>query len=273
MLSEYQNAALKTQTSLAALNFGQGLIFSAGLTGILLLSARGIVDGHMTVGDMVMANGLLFQLSVPLNFVGSVYRELRQALIDMETMMALNSVQPSIKDAPNAPDLVLSGGSIEFRDVTFSLDGRKILDGCSFVVPAGRRVAIVGPSGCGKSTLLRLLFRFHNLDSGQILIDGQDISTVSLASVRRALGVVPQDTTHFNDTIMHNIQYGNVSSSPEQVVQAAKLARVHDAIERMPLAYNTVVGERGMKLSGGEKQVSTCNHTLHTHTPGTHAHT
>lgn len=254
-LKDFQQNAIKSQSSLSMLNFGQQAIFSAGIAGIMILAADRIVDGSMTVGDLVLVNGLLFQLSVPLNFVGSVYRELRQSFIDMETMVSLMRLQAGVQDKDNALPLQVEGGSIEFENVSFGYDPeRQILEGMSFSVPAGSKVAIVGSSGCGKSTILRLLYRFYDVHSGTIRIDQQDLRDVSMDSVRQSIGVVPQDTTLFNETIYYNIAYGNTSASRDEVVQAAKLAKVHDAILGMPAGYDTHVGERGLKLSGGEKQ-------------------
>jgi ATP-binding cassette subfamily B (MDR/TAP) protein 7 len=255
-LSDYEKSSIKVATSLAFLNTGQNLIFSSALTAMMYLAADGVATGSLTVGDLVMVNQLVFQLSVPLNFLGSVYRELRQSLLDMETLFNLQKVNVAIKEVPGAKPLQLTkGGGIKFENVTFGYNkDRPILQNLSLTIPAGKKVAVVGPSGCGKSTLLRLLFRFYDVQEGRILIDGQDIRDVSLESLRKAIGVVPQDTPLFNDTIEHNIRYGDMSAPPEKVIAAARRAQIHDIILSFPEGYKTMVGERGMMISGGEKQ-------------------
>ncbi|KAH6984607.1 transporter ATM1 [Ilyonectria sp. MPI-CAGE-AT-0026] len=255
-LQQYEKSSIKVATSLAFLNSGQNLIFSSALTGMMYLAANGVAAGSLTVGDLVMVNQLVFQLSVPLNFLGSVYRELRQSLLDMETLFNLQKVNTSIKQKPNAPPLVLSkGGEIKFENVNFGYHpDRPILQNLSLTIPAGKKVAVVGPSGCGKSTLLRLLFRSYDVQGGRILIDDQDIRDVNIDSLRRSIGVVPQDTPLFNDTVEHNIRYGSIDATHEEVVAAAQRARVHDIIQQFPDGYQTKVGERGLMISGGEKQ-------------------
>ncbi|KIY02930.1 iron-sulfur clusters transporter atm1, mitochondrial [Fonsecaea multimorphosa CBS 102226] len=255
-LKKYEDASIKVTTSLAFLNTGQNVIFSGALAAMMYMAANGVASGSLTVGDLVMVNQLVFQLSVPLNFLGSVYRELRQSLLDMETLFNLQKVNVTVKEVANPRPLALTkGGEIRFENVTFGYHAdRQILRNLSMTIPSGKKVAIVGPSGCGKSTILRLLFRFYDADSGKILIDGQNIRDVSLDSLRRSIGVVPQDTPLFNNTIEHNIRYGNIDAPLDEVKSAAKRAHIFDLIERLPAGWNTMVGERGMMISGGEKQ-------------------
>lgn len=313
-LKEFQRASIKTQTSLSALNFGQNAIFSVGLTAMMYMTTQSILAGTATLGDLVLVNGLLFQLSIPLNFIGSVYRELRQATVDMDTLFKLRSISPKIGDAPHTPELVWKGGSIKFDNVHFSYPayhteattkgvgngqngqngqhgqkgqngqsenkgqvngaglvpglsgadsrsadsaptGRSILNGVTMEIPAGKTVAIVGSSGSGKSTILRLLYRFYDATEGSITVDGQDMRSVQLQSLRSKLAVVPQDTVLFNDTLGYNIAYGNIpSATPERVREVTRLAQLDGLISRLPEGFETKVGERGLKLSGGEKQ-------------------
>ena len=256
-LRKYETASLKTSTSLALLNFGQNAIFSTALATIMIMAAREIVDGNMTVGNLVMVNGLLFQLSVPLGFLGSVYREIRQALIDMQVMFQLMTVDPKISDRLQAPILQVTAenAEISFDKVCFEyIHGQKILNNLSFTVPAGKNYAIVGGSGSGKSTIIRLLYRFMEQESGVIKVAGQPVDVVQMDSVRRNIAVVPQDCVLFHNTIKHNIAYGNLNATEEQIIEAAKMAELHESILDWPKGYDTQVGERGLKLSGGEKQ-------------------
>ncbi|TWA78395.1 ATP-binding cassette subfamily B protein [Azospirillum brasilense] len=254
-LASYEQAAVKSQRSLSLLNIGQSAIISLGLAVVMGMAARGIVNGTMTLGDFVLVNTYLLQLYQPLNFFGVVYREIKQALIDVESMVTLLSVDREVADRPGAPALDITGGELRFDGVEFGYDPRRpILKGVSFTVPAGRTVAIVGPSGAGKSTIGRLLFRFYDVSGGGILIDGQDIREVTQQSLRGAIGIVPQDTVLFNDTVYYNIAYGRPGASPAEVEQAARLAHIHNFIMALPDGYETTVGERGLKLSGGEKQ-------------------
>ena len=254
-MAGYEDASVKSQTSLAALNIGQAVLVSVGLTLVMFLAGAGIVEGRMTVGDFVMVNTYLMQLYQPLNFFGFVYREIKQGLIDIEKMLDLLRVEVEVGDAPNAAPLRLQGGEIRFEEVSFGYRGRAAMfEGLSFVIPAGATVALVGASGAGKSTIGRLLYRFYDVDEGAILIDGQDLRSVNQASLRAAIGVVPQDTVLFNDSIYYNIAYGRPGASPAEVEEAARLAHIHDFIMDLPEGYQTLVGERGLKLSGGEKQ-------------------
>jgi len=254
-LRAYERAAVRSQVSLSILNIGQAVIISVGLTLVMWMAARGIADGRYTLGDFVLVNTYLLQLYDPLSFFGFIYREIKQALIDMERMFELLGQDREVADAPGAKPLVTQGGRIEFRDVSFGYDPRRpILQGVSFTIEAGKTAAVVGTSGAGKSTIARLMFRFYDVDGGAIRVDGQDLREVTQASLRAAIGVVPQDTVLFNDTIRYNIAYGRPGATQEEVEQAARLAHVHELIMSMPEGYDTIVGERGLKLSGGEKQ-------------------
>jgi ATP-binding cassette subfamily B protein len=254
-MARYEVAATRIWTSLGWLNFGQGVIFGIGMAVIMAMSAMEVQAGTHTVGDFVFVNAMLMQLSVPLNFIGFIYREIRQGLTDIEQMFDLLDVEEEVTDSPAAIPLAVAAGKVEFRDVQFAYEpNRQILKGISFEVPAGKTVAIVGPSGAGKSTISRLLFRFYDVQSGSILIDGQDVREVTQESLRAAIGMVPQDTVLFNDTIAYNIRYGRIGASEEEVRRAAELAQIGGFIEALPEGYETMVGERGLKLSGGEKQ-------------------
>ncbi|MEN3793822.1 ABC transporter ATP-binding protein/permease [Fulvimarina sp. MAC3] len=254
-MAKYEVAATRIWTSLGWLNFGQGIIFGLGMGTVMVMSALAVRAGTQTLGDFVFINAMLMQLSIPLNFIGSIYREIRQGLTDIEAMFDLLSVQAEVKDRPDAPPLTVTDGTIRFEDVRFGYDpDREILKGVSFEVPAGKSIAIVGPSGAGKSTISRLLFRFYDVGSGRITIDGQDISRVTQESVRSVIGIVPQDTVLFNDTIAYNIRYGRTDASEEEVQRAADLAQIGDFIRSLPAGFKSMVGERGLKLSGGEKQ-------------------
>jgi len=254
-MAAWEKEALKTQYSLSTLNSGQALIIALGVTGMMLLAGYEVVYGKMTLGDFVMVNAYMVQLFMPLNFLGFVYREMKRSLVDMERMFALLDRHTQIADQPGAPALKVACGEIRFDSVHFGYGpDRGILHGVSFTVPAGNKVAVVGPSGAGKSTLARLLFRFYDSTDGRILIDGQDIHDVTRDSLRRQLGIVPQDTVLFNDTIYYNIAYGNPDATRAEIEQAAAMANLKQFIESLPKGYDTLVGERGLKLSGGEKQ-------------------
>ena len=254
-MAQYEKAAIRVWTSLAWLNIGQTIILTIGMSACMILSAIAVQNGTQTIGDFVMINALLIQLAIPLNFIGFVYREIKQGLTDIEEMFALLEVDEEIQDKPNAKPLQVGDGTIRFENVVFSYDEKRpILKGIDFEVPAGHTVAIVGPSGAGKSTISRLLFRFYDVREGRVLIDGQDVRDVTQKSLRAAIGMVPQDTVLFNDTIAYNIRYGRAGASDSDVKEAARMAQIADFIDKLPEGFATEVGERGLKLSGGEKQ-------------------
>ncbi len=254
-LRKYERASVKSRASLSVLNTGQSLIIAIGITLLMVLAAQGVVAGTMTVGDFVLVNAYLLQLAMPLNFLGTVYREIKQSLIDLETMFKLLHSDAEVRDVPEAKPLELSKGEIVFDKVSFGYDPRRpILKDVSFTVRAGNTVAIVGPSGAGKSTISRILFRFYDVLDGAVRIDGQDIREVTQASLRAAIGIVPQDTVLFNDTIGYNIRYGRPDASDDEMMEAARLAQIDGFVRSLPDGYDTMVGERGLKLSGGEKQ-------------------
>jgi ATP-binding cassette, subfamily B, heavy metal transporter len=254
-MARYEDASVRAYTSLAVLNAGQAVIFTFGLAASMVMCAFEIKAGTKTIGDFVLINAMMIQLYQPLNFMGMVYREIKQAVTDIEIMFSILAREPEIRDVPSAPPLKVSAGTIRFENVSFAYDPeRRILNGISFDVPAGKTIAVVGPSGAGKSTISRLLFRFYDLSGGRILIDGQDIAKVTQKSLRQAIGMVPQDTVLFNDTIRYNIRYGRWEATDAEVEEAARLAQIDPLIRIAPKGYETEVGERGLKLSGGEKQ-------------------
>lgn len=255
VLTHWQAASIKNQTSLSILNVGQGVIIATGLTSLMLLASTEVVEGVFTLGDLILINAFLLQLYVPLGFLGFVYREIRHALADMERMFSLRDQPLEISDTAEATDINVTTGEVQFKNIDFHYDvERTILQQISFTVPAGKKVAIVGASGAGKSSLMRLLFRFYDPQAGAIYIDGVDIRSVSQASLRQVIGVVPQDTVLFNASIAHNIGYGAPTASHDEIIDAARRAHLHDFIDQLPAGYETLVGERGLKLSGGEKQ-------------------
>jgi len=254
-MEAYERAAVQNTVSLSALNVGQGFIISGGLVLVMVMAGNGVVDRSMTIGDFVLVNTYLIQLYLPLNFLGFVYRNIRQSLIDMDDMFKLLDVEQEVVDVPDAPDIEVAGGEVRFENVNFGYDPRRpILKDVSFAVPPGKTVAIVGPSGAGKSTISRILYRFYDVGEGRVLVDGQNIREVTQDSLRATIGIVPQDTVLFNDTVYYNIAYGRPGASPSEIEEAAKMARIHDFIVALPDGYQSMVGERGLKLSGGEKQ-------------------
>ena len=254
-LQKWEKAAVRNQTSLSVLNAGQATIIAIGVTILMLMASNGVVTGKMSIGDLVLVNAFLIQLYMPLHFLGFVYREIRHSLADMERMFSLLNQPEEVQDKPNATELVVGDGAIRIENVSFSYDERRlILDKVSFEIPSGHKVAVVGASGAGKSTLSRLLFRFYDVTGGRITINGQDIRDVTQQSLRKAIGIVPQDTVLFNDSIYYNIAYGQPDATREEVIQAARAAHIHNFVESLPDKYESLVGERGLKLSGGEKQ-------------------
>jgi len=254
-LGEWEYAAVKSQNSMSLLNFGQGAVIAVGITFMLIYAAQGVVAGSMTLGDLVLVNALMLQLFMPLNFLGIIYRALKYSLADMDLMIQLLDTRTEINDVENANSLEITEANVVFDHVSFSYnDDRKIINDVSFIIPSGHKVAVVGPSGAGKSTLVRLLFRFYDTTQGSINIDGQDIKQITQDSLRKSIGIVPQDTVLFNDTIRHNISYASHDASEDEIIQAAKIANIHDFITGLSEGYGTLVGERGLKLSGGEKQ-------------------
>jgi len=254
-LRKYEDAAVRFESSLGLLNIGQSLVIAAAVTALMFLAADGVVTGALTLGDLVLVNALLIQLYIPLNFLGMVYREIKQSLLDINRMFSLMGENREVEDRAGAPDLDAGPATVEFREVDFSYEpARQILRQVSFTIPAGQRVAVVGPSGSGKSTLARLLYRFYDVGGGAILVNGRDIREVRQASLRAAIGIVPQDTVLFNDSVRYNIHYGRTGATDAEVIEAARAAHIHDFIDSLPAKYETTVGERGLKLSGGEKQ-------------------
>ncbi len=254
-MRQYEKLAIQTNYTLGFLNFGQSILITGGLVAVMILAAMGVQDGTLTVGDFVMVNAYMIQITMPLNFLGTVYREIRQALVDMGEMFDLLGQPAEITDKPDAPDLVCTGGEISFENVDFSYESnRSILHSLNLKVNAGQTVAVVGPSGSGKSTIGRLLFRFYDVNGGSLKIDGQDVRDITQKSLREQIGVIPQDTVLFNDTVGYNIAYGRPDATHDEVIEVAKAAQIHDFIMSLPDGYDAIVGERGLKLSGGEKQ-------------------
>lgn len=255
LMDDWEDVAVKSQTTMSMLNFGQGTIIAIGVTLIMYLGVKGVTDGTISIGGLVMVNALMLQLFIPLNMLGIIYRQIKYTLADMDLVFKLLRKEPEIQDKKGAVDLKISKGEVQFEGVDFAYQKeRGILHGVDFSIPAGKTVAVVGFSGGGKSTLVRLLFRFYDVTKGRILIDGQDISQITQDSLRKAIGIVPQDTVLFNESIFYNIQYGNLDATTAEVKQAAKMAHIHSFIESLPDGWDSVVGERGLKLSGGEKQ-------------------